>query len=369
MAADSPGAPSTVARAPNPLAQEPSPYPYGFCLFDVDGTLIPWGAKSPSARVIEMLTALRKKGAAVVVATGRPSAFASPTISTLDRQVDFLLTNNGATCMRVAKPKCLADPGPHEWEPAAPARALDGDKVSRCVPALQAAIPDVGMLAYFEGPPDASLRDTTVVTESMVAYLRKVMEVLPVSMIPALEELLANPITHEAPHEAHGGRALLSIWLAPGETPEELHEKAVPCCAAVDLDCQRFALDDLYEISNPSAGKETPVIHILSQLSASTGQELGREDCIAFGDGNNDISMLKWAGIGVAMGNAESAAVTTAANRVCGSVEDEGVPVVMESIMATSACSLREYRQGNIDGEAQDADETRKTSCFCFRGS
>lgn len=31
---------------------------------------------------------------------------------------------------------------------------------------------------------------------------------------------------------------------------------------------------------------------------------LGREDCVAFGDGPNDLGMLEYAGIGVAMGNA-----------------------------------------------------------------
>ncbi len=31
---------------------------------------------------------------------------------------------------------------------------------------------------------------------------------------------------------------------------------------------------------------------------------LGREGCVVFGDGGNDIDMLDYAGIGVAMGNA-----------------------------------------------------------------
>ena len=37
------------------------------------------------------------------------------------------------------------------------------------------------------------------------------------------------------------------------------------------------------------------------------------DNCIAFGDGTNDIEMLTWAGVGVSMGNAETEAVTAGA--------------------------------------------------------
>ena len=39
---------------------------------------------------------------------------------------------------------------------------------------------------------------------------------------------------------------------------------------------------------------------------------LTREQCIAFGDGGNDVTMLEYAGIGVAMGNACDAAKAAA---------------------------------------------------------
>lgn len=48
------------------------------------------------------------------------------------------------------------------------------------------------------------------------------------------------------------------------------------------------------------------------------------EEIIAFGDGENDIEMLRFAGIGVAMGNAE-AAVKEAADYVTTDVDDDGV--------------------------------------------
>ena len=48
------------------------------------------------------------------------------------------------------------------------------------------------------------------------------------------------------------------------------------------------------------------------------------DSSMAFGDGGNDISILKAAGIGVAMGNA-SEEVKTAADYVTTSVDDDGI--------------------------------------------
>lgn len=49
-----------------------------------------------------------------------------------------------------------------------------------------------------------------------------------------------------------------------------------------------------------------------------------RENVIAFGDGGNDIEMLQYAGIGIAMGNADDT-VKAAANVVTSSVDDDGI--------------------------------------------
>lgn len=56
-----------------------------------------------------------------------------------------------------------------------------------------------------------------------------------------------------------------------------------------------------------------------------------QEETLAFGDGGNDIEMLQWAGIGVAMGNAEQA-VKEAANLVTSSVDDEGIEQAVKQL-------------------------------------
>lgn len=58
-----------------------------------------------------------------------------------------------------------------------------------------------------------------------------------------------------------------------------------------------------------------------------------QEDTIAFGDGANDIEMLQWAGIGVAMGNAEQI-VKDHADRVTASVDEEGIEQSINQLFA-----------------------------------
>ncbi len=58
--------------------------------------------------------------------------------------------------------------------------------------------------------------------------------------------------------------------------------------------------------------------------------ELKREECMAFGDGGNDIPMLEYAGIGVAMGNAREE-VQAVADYVTASVDEDGIVLALEA--------------------------------------
>ncbi len=51
---------------------------------------------------------------------------------------------------------------------------------------------------------------------------------------------------------------------------------------------------------------------------------INQDECMAFGDGGNDVEMLEFAGIGVAMGNAEDKA-KNAADYVTKDIDDDGI--------------------------------------------
>ena len=52
----------------------------------------------------------------------------------------------------------------------------------------------------------------------------------------------------------------------------------------------------------------------------------------AFGDMPNDLELIRWAGLGVAMANAHPA-LLAAADRVTTTNDDDGVAVVVEEIL------------------------------------
>lgn len=69
----------------------------------------------------------------------------------------------------------------------------------------------------------------------------------------------------------------------------------------------------------------------LDFLSERVGFSRGRT--VAFGDGENDIELIDWAGYGVAVANAHDR-VKEVADFVCPSVDEEGVAQVLEAFFA-----------------------------------
>jgi Cof subfamily protein (haloacid dehalogenase superfamily) len=61
-----------------------------------------------------------------------------------------------------------------------------------------------------------------------------------------------------------------------------------------------------------------------------------REETVAFGDGENDVELLEWAGYAVAVANAHPK-VLAVADYVCPSVQEEGVAQVIEAYLDSRA--------------------------------
>ena len=81
------------------------------------------------------------------------------------------------------------------------------------------------------------------------------------------------------------------------------------------------------EFASPSVTKAAGLDFLAEHLGFT------REGTVAFGDGENDIELVDWAGYGVAVENAHQL-VKDVADFICPSVDDEGVAQVLEAFLA-----------------------------------
>ena len=94
---------------------------------------------------------------------------------------------------------------------------------------------------------------------------------------------------------------------------------------------QKHLLDDLLDECSITSWSETGIDIIPKQGGKITGiriyldrNGIDRSQTMAFGDGENDIEMLEYVGIGIAMGNG-SDAVKAAADYITDTVENNGI--------------------------------------------
>ena len=86
------------------------------------------------------------------------------------------------------------------------------------------------------------------------------------------------------------------------------------------------SLPHFLEFAGPNVTKATGVAFVAERLGFT------REATIAFGDGENDLELLEWAGYAVAVSNADERLLAVA-DHICPSVYDEGVAQVLEAVV------------------------------------
>jgi Cof subfamily protein (haloacid dehalogenase superfamily) len=80
------------------------------------------------------------------------------------------------------------------------------------------------------------------------------------------------------------------------------------------------------EFASPEVTKASGLQFVVERLGLGAGRT------VAFGDGENDVELLGWAGFGIAVANAHPR-VLAAADWVCPSAEEEGVAQVIEALL------------------------------------
>ena len=166
---------------------------------------------------------------------------------------------------------------------------------------------------------------------------------LHVNMYIRDEIYVAKATTWAEGYAARNGTALKTV----GDLSSMAHQEPTKLIAVgdeedVDRLCQdmvhRFGtsllitkgLPRFCEVGNPKAGKANALKWLCGHLG------IRQEETLAFGNDFNDVDMLQWVGLGIAMeGSPEE--VLTHADRVAPSFEEDGAAQVLEELLARGA--------------------------------
>ena len=260
--------------------------------FDVDGTLLNRRSEL-TGRTASALGALADAGVITALATGRPWPQAQAVLRGAPG-VSYAVCLNGAVVMDAVAGEQIAERAMTHFE------AIEAAEIARkLVPEIRLGLDlaDGRHVWEHDFAPDMPI---DLLADISVA---RVDDAVAAVDGPALTWLVHAPgIDTLALIDELAPEMPLGTEIRPsGLDMAEIAAAGVNKAAGLDVICQRYGID--------------------------------AADTIAFGDGLNDIDMMRWAGRAVAMSNAPEA-VRSAAGRVAPSNDDDGVAVVVEAILA-----------------------------------
>ena len=242
--------------------------------FDIDGTLVSFKTHTVPQSTQDALEALRQKGIKLFIASGRPENLMSHVDGLY---FDGYIIMNGAHCFTANHETIYKSVIPHDDLE----RLIEYNKTS------------LHPFVFVYGK------------EWFITHLdNAVEEICQLLKIPAPP---IKPIT-----EARNKEISQIMGYFPTEEDEEVFGKIL-------THCQPMRWHPIFtDITVKGTSKSSGIDRVLEYYNISL------DECIAFGDGGNDINMLQHVGIGIAMGNAADR-VKAAANYVTTSVDEDGI--------------------------------------------
>jgi hypothetical protein len=257
---------------------------------DIDGTLL-----SPLEEVTSATSAAITKVLAAdvpfVLVSGRPPRWV-PEVAAAAGVSGYAVCSNGAVLYDVASDRVLRA---HQFEPITLGDLVHG---------LSAALPGAAFAAERIGSSATGLAGGEFVTEGEYSH-------------PWPDDE-SNPVRRA---ELIGRPAIKLLVRHHGVTSDEL------ASAARDVlgDAAEITFSSnvgMLEMSVPGVTKASGLAEVADLVG------VGAEDVVAFGDMPNDVPMLRWAGLGVAMANAHPDAIAAADEQTASNAED-GVAAVL----------------------------------------
>ena len=244
--------------------------------FDIDGTLVSFKTHQIPPSTIHALTQAKANGHRVFIATGRPPLIIT-NLGAIEHLIDGYVTTNGALCFVEREVISCKD--------------ISKDAVHTLVRDAQ----EKGYGLIVVGECDVAVLDPQGEVDRV---FRKEIAVENLNLVKPLEEVLEQRILQLTPF-----------------FPEEYERsmmKRIPDCTSGRW---HPAFTD---ITAKGADKGEGILAMAAHMGLDPRQTM------AFGDGGNDVSMIKAAGIGVAMGNALEL-LKREADYITASVDEDGV--------------------------------------------
>jgi Cof subfamily protein (haloacid dehalogenase superfamily) len=257
---------------------------------DVDGTLLdPMDTVTP--RTVAAIANARAAGTAVVLATGRPVRWI-PDVAAAAGLDGYAVCANGAVLYDIAADRVLL------------AHRLDPVLLGDIAHAISAELPEI-TVAVERLSDSVALGGHEFFTEE------------------GYRHPWAGDWIQTAPRAELLGHAAVKLLLRQeGMTSDELAEIANDLVGD-SVDVTYSSSVGMIELSAHGVTKGSGLAEVAHRMGVPA------EDVVAFGDMPNDIPMLRWAGLGVAMGNGHPDALA-AADEVTLSNAKDGVAVVLE---------------------------------------
>lgn len=252
--------------------------------FDVDGTLLDFATHRIPASALDALTRAHAGGNRIFIATGRPRSIVSIPGLTDSGIVDGYVTLNGAVCMA-------------------------GDTVVGSSPIATEDVHGVARFCSRHSYPCVAMNEEGIFVAGATPEYRQ-----------GFEKFLGLKPVPDVAYEALGDSTVyqLTPFVGPAHDPDLL--ELLPGC---ELNRWHPAFVDITATGvDKAAGIEL--------LASHYGIDMA--DTVAFGDGGNDIPMLRRAAIGVAMGNATDD-VKAAADMVTTAVDADGIANALAKIL------------------------------------
>lgn len=241
--------------------------------FDIDGTLLSFKTHQMSPGTLDALHALREKGVKLFLSTGRHKS--------MIRSVRDLFPFDG--CITLNGQFCFC-----------------GDQVLRKVPMERCDVEQIVELTGQGAFPCIFLEEEASYINQLGPHVQVFPEQLSIPL-PPLDD----------PRRALEGELYQVVVFLPEEEEHLLTDRTR------FLNPMRWH-PEFIDVIAVGGGKDKGMDAILDHFG------IGVEETMAFGDGENDLPMLRHAGIGVAMGNA-GPKVQAEADYITTSVDEDGI--------------------------------------------